>query len=154
MKLREIRELKAIVESLKKKGKKIVFTNGCFDILHPGHIYLLKTAKSYGDVLIVGLNSDSSISKIKPNRPILPQSARIEVLSSIAMVDYIVVFDDETPLDLIKEIGPNILVKGGDWKEDEVVGRDFADCVKIIDYIPGWSTSGIIEKIKKEADLF
>ncbi|MEW6006877.1 MAG: adenylyltransferase/cytidyltransferase family protein, partial [bacterium] len=104
-------ELKEIVDDLKNDGKRIVFTNGCFDILHPGHIHLLKTAKSLGDVLIVGLNSDSSVSKIKPNRPIMGKEARINLLSEIGLIDYIVVFDEEDPVRVIKEIKPHYLVK-------------------------------------------
>ncbi len=147
MKLKTIEELKEQVESLKNEGKKIVFTNGCFDILHPGHIHLLKKAKSFGDVLIIGLNSDSSISKIKPKRPIMPQDARIEILSEIELTDYIVVFDEEDPVKAIKEIKPDVLVKGGDWEIDKVKGREFAGEVKIVAYLSDWSTTKIIETI-------
>lgn len=148
-KLKNIEQLKEIVENLKNKGKKIVFTNGCFDILHPGHIHLLKHAKSFGDILILGLNSDVSISKIKPKRPIIPQSARIKILSEVSLIDYIVVFDEETPIKVIKEIKPNILVKGGDWEIENVAGREFVEGVRIVKYLPNWSTTKIIEKIKK-----
>lgn len=149
MKKLKINEIKKIVENLKKDGKKIVFTNGCFDILHPGHIHLLKRAKSFGDILILGLNSDSSISKIKPKRPIMPQRARIEILSEISLIDYIVVFNEKDPLNIIKKIKPDILVKGGDWKIEDVVGKEFVEEVKIVEYIKGWSTTKIIDKIKK-----
>ncbi|MEW6680063.1 MAG: adenylyltransferase/cytidyltransferase family protein [bacterium] len=149
-KLKEIGELKEIANDLKNEGKRIVFTNGCFDILHPGHIHLLKTAKSFGDCLILGLNSDASISKIKPNRPIMKQKARIEILSEIGLIDYIVVFDEEDPVNVIRKIKPDVLVKGGDWKENEVKGREFAGCVKIVEYLKDWSTTKIIEKIRNE----
>lgn len=148
-KVKAIDELKEILKALKASKKRIVFTNGCFDILHPGHIHLLKRAKSFGDVLIIGLNSDSSISKIKPGRPILPQDARIEVLSEISLVDYIVVFDEEDPVAVIKEIEPDVLVKGGDWKIEQVKGREFAKETKTVKYLKDWSTTKIIEKIKK-----
>ncbi|MEK9149753.1 MAG: adenylyltransferase/cytidyltransferase family protein [Candidatus Desantisbacteria bacterium] len=142
-------ELKEIVQRLKAQNKKIVFTNGCFDILHPGHIRLLRMAKEEGDVLIVGLNSDSSVSAIKPNRPIIPENERAEVLSALEMVDCVVIFSEAEPTDLIKEIMPNTLVKGGDWKEDEVKGREFSDKVKLFPYIEKWSTSSIITRCKK-----
>ncbi|MEW6102203.1 MAG: adenylyltransferase/cytidyltransferase family protein [bacterium] len=150
MKLKDIVELKEIVRDLRNSGKKIVFTNGCFDILHPGHIHLLKTAKSFGDCLILGLNSDSSVSKIKPNRPIMNQEARINVLSEIGLIDYIVVFDEKDPVNIIRKIKPDVLVKGGDWKEDKVKGKEFAGCVKIVEYLKDWSTTKIIEKIRNE----
>lgn len=142
-------ELKEVVKSLKAQNKKIVFTNGCFDLLHIGHTRLLNMAKEEGDVLIVGLNSDSSVSAIKPDRPIIPENERAEVLSCLEMVDYIVIFNEPEPTDLIKEIMPNTLVKGGDWKEDEVKGREFADKVKLFTYIEKWSTSSIITRCKK-----
>ena len=142
-------ELKGVVENLKAQNKRIVFTNGCFDLIHIGHIRLLKMAKGEGDVLIVGLNSDSSVSAIKPDRPIIPEDARAEVLSALEMVDYVVIFDEPEPTDLIKEIMPNILVKGGDWKENEVKGREFSDKVKLFPYLEKWSTSSIITRCKK-----
>jgi len=150
MKCKSLFELKEIVKNLRKEGKKIVFTNGCFDILHPGHIHLLRKARSFGDILIIGLNSDSSISKIKPKRPIMPQGARIEVLSEIGLVDYIIVFEEKDPLRVIKEIKPDVLVKGGDWKIADVVGREFAKKVRIVEYLKDWSTTGIIKKIRDE----
>ncbi|MBU1262685.1 adenylyltransferase/cytidyltransferase family protein [bacterium] len=142
-------ELKGVVKNLKAQNKKIVFTNGCFDLIHIGHTRLLKMAKEEGDVLIVGLNSDSSVSAIKPNRPIIPENERAEVLSALEMVDYVVIFSEPEPTDIIKEIKPNILVKGGDWKEDEVKGREFSDKVKLFAYIEKWSTSTIITRCKK-----
>jgi D-beta-D-heptose 7-phosphate kinase/D-beta-D-heptose 1-phosphate adenosyltransferase len=142
-------ELKTVVDSLKAEDKKIVFTNGCFDIIHIGHIRYLKEAKALGDVLIVGLNSDNSVSLIKPNRPINPQNHRAEVLSSLAIVDYVTLFDEETPYELIKLVQPDVLVKGGDWKTEEIVGSDIAKETHSLPYIKGVSTSGIIEKIKR-----
>jgi rfaE bifunctional protein nucleotidyltransferase chain/domain len=109
-------ELKKVIDKLKSDGKKIVFTNGCFDIIHIGHIRYLKDAKVFGDVLVVGLNSDKSVSKIKPARPINYQNQRAEVLSSLEMVDYVTIFDEKTPYELIKLVEPDVLVKGGDWK--------------------------------------
>ncbi len=142
-------ELKGIVDSQKARGRKIVFTNGCFDILHIGHIRCLKEAKSLGDVLVVGVNSDRSVSRIKPERPVNPQDQRAEVLASLAMVDYVTIFDEETPYELIKLLRPDVLVKGGDWKKEEIIGSDIAKETYSLPYIKGVSTSAIIEKIKR-----
>jgi len=142
-------ELKQHVETLKTEGKKLVFTNGCFDIVHAGHIRYLKEAKALGDVLIVGLNSDTSVSAIKPGRPVNPQDQRAEVLSSLEMVDYVTLFDEETPYELIKLLHPDILVKGGDWKKEDIVGSDIAKETYSLPYIQGISTTEIIERIKK-----
>lgn len=141
-------ELKKVIDKEKANGKKIVFTNGCFDILHVGHIRYLKEAKTLGDLLIVGLNSDLSISKIKPNRPFNPQNHRAEILSSLEMVDYVVIFDEETPYELIKLVQPDVLVKGGDWKKEDIVGSDIAKETYSLPYVKGISTSKIIEKIR------
>ena len=142
-------ELKQHVEKLKTEGKKLVFTNGCFDIIHAGHVRYLKEAKALGDVLIVGLNSDKSVSAIKPGRPVNPQDQRAEVLSSLEMVDYVTLFDEETPYALIKLLQPDILVKGGDWKKEDIVGSDIAKETYSLPYIQGISTTEIIERIKK-----
>ena len=142
-------ELKKIVDGQKASGRKIVFTNGCFDILHIGHIRCLKESKSLGDVLIVGINSDRSVSLIKPQRPVIPQDQRAEVLASLGMVDYVTIFDEETPYELIKLLLPDVLVKGGDWKKEEIIGSDVAKETFSLPYIEGVSTSAIIEKIKK-----
>jgi D-beta-D-heptose 7-phosphate kinase/D-beta-D-heptose 1-phosphate adenosyltransferase len=142
-------DLKETVERLKANGKKIVFTNGCFDILHVGHIRYLKKAKALGDILVIGLNSDTSVSMIKPKRPINPQDHRAEILASLEMVDYVILFDEETPYELIKFIQPDILVKGGDWKKEEIVGFDIAKETYSLPYIKGISTSEIIERIKR-----
>ncbi len=136
------------------KDKKIVFTNGCFDILHSGHIHLLKNAKMLGDALILGLNTDSSIKRLKGNdRPINNEKERVEILSSLAYVDYIVLFDEDTPLNIIKMINPDILVKGSDYKNKEVVGSDIVlkngGRVELIDLIEGKSTTNIINRLKE-----
>jgi len=142
-------ELKQKVDRLKAEGKKIVFTNGCFDIIHVGHIRYLREAKALGDVLIVGLNSDRSVSALKSGRPINPQAQRAEVLTSLEMVDYVTLFDEETPYELIKLLQPDILVKGGDWKKENIVGSDIAKETFSLPYVKGVSTTEIIEKIKK-----
>jgi D-beta-D-heptose 7-phosphate kinase/D-beta-D-heptose 1-phosphate adenosyltransferase len=142
-------KLKKTVVRLKAKNKKVIFTNGCFDIIHIGHVRYLKEAKGLGDVLIIGLNSDRSVSSIKPDRPINPQNHRAEVLSSLEMVDYVVLFDEETPYELIKLIQPDVLVKGGDWKKGEIVGSDIARETYSLPYVEGVSTTGIIERIKR-----
>jgi rfaE bifunctional protein nucleotidyltransferase chain/domain len=142
-------KLKKTVDRLKAKGKKIVFTNGCFDIIHIGHVRYLKEARALGDVLVIGLNSDKSVSSIKPNRPVNPQTHRAEVLSSLEMVDYVMLFDEETPYELIKLIQPDVLVKGGDWKKEEIVGSDIAKETYSLPYIEGVSTTEMIERIKR-----
>jgi D-beta-D-heptose 7-phosphate kinase/D-beta-D-heptose 1-phosphate adenosyltransferase len=141
-------EAEKIIRSLNAENKSVVFTNGCFDILHVGHLELLEKAKSFGDVLIVGMNSDSSMKQIKgPDRPILTEQDRARLLAAIEMVDYVVLFDEETPFELLRQIKPNILVKGGDYKLNEIIGRDIVDEVKIIPFVRGKSTSSIIDKI-------
>ena len=151
----ELSELKREISKIRKEKKKIVFTNGCFDILHLGHIHLLKKAKKLGDVLIIGLNSDSSVKKIKgEERPIKDENTRAQILASLEMVDFVVIFKEKTPLRLIKSIRPDVLVKGGDWKESEIVGADFVKSykgkVKRIKYLKGHSTTQIIKRIKGE----
>jgi rfaE bifunctional protein nucleotidyltransferase chain/domain len=141
-------ELKKTVDRLRAEDKKIVFTNGCFDIIHIGHVRYLKKAKGLGDVLVVGLNSDRSVSIIKPKRPVNPQNHRAEVLSSLEMVDYVALFDEETPYELIRLIQPDVLVKGGDWRKEDIVGSDIVKETLSIPYIKGISTSEIIDKIK------
>ncbi len=142
-------ELRSTVHRLKAEGKKIVFTNGCFDLIHIGHVRSLKEAKKLGDVMFVGLNSDRAVSLTKPQRPIIPQDQRAEILASLNMIDYVSLFDEETPYELIKLIQPDVLVKGGDWKKEDVVGADIAKETHSIPYIQGISTTEIIEKIKK-----
>jgi len=141
--------LQKIVAGAQSHGRKIVFTNGCFDLIHTGHIKYLRQAKALGDILVIGLNSDASVSRIKPKRPINPQEQRAEVLSSLEMVDYVALFDEDTPYELIKFLKPDILVKGGDWKKEDIVGSDIAGETHSLPYIEGVSTSEIIEKIKR-----
>jgi D-beta-D-heptose 7-phosphate kinase/D-beta-D-heptose 1-phosphate adenosyltransferase len=148
-KIKNLAEIKKIVQRLQIQGKSIVFTNGCFDLLHPGHIKILREAKKKGDVLLVGLNSDDSIRRLKGNtRPILDETARALILSAISYVDYIVLFKEDTPYKLIKEIRPDYLIKGQDWDKDKVIGREFAKKVVCIKFYPGYSTTAIIKKIK------
>jgi len=142
-------ELKETADRLKAGGKRIVFTNGCFDIIHIGHMRYLKEAKALGDVLVVGLNSDKSVTMLKPDRPIIPQNQRAEILSSLEMVDYVTLFDEGTPYELIKLLQPDILVKGGDWKKEDIVGHDIVRKTVSLPYIKGISTTEIIERIKK-----
>jgi len=132
---------------LRAQGEKIVFTNGCFDILHAGHVRYLREARRLGDVLIVGLNSDRSVSAIKPGRPINSEKNRAEVLAALASVDYVVVFSEKTPYNLIKALKPDILVKGGDWKKEDIIGSDIAKETYSLPFIKGISTTRIIEKI-------
>ncbi len=146
-------ELKNEIDNLKKQGNKIVFTNGCFDIIHVGHIRYLKEAKKLGDILVIGLNSDISVKKIKPSRPVNPENERAEVLSSIEMVDFVTFFDEETPYNLIKFLEPDVLVKGGDWKVENIVGAELVKEVYSLPYIKGFSTTGIIEKILKKYSI-
>ena len=143
-------EIIAIAERLKKEGKKVVFTNGCFDILHVGHVKYLQEAKSYGDVLIVGLNSDSSVRVLKgPSRPVNPEEDRAYILAALESVDYVVMFSDETPYELIKGIAPDILVKGGDYEGKAVVGAEFAGELRLVTFVDGKSTTSTIERINK-----
>lgn len=134
------------------KNKKIVFTNGCFDILHAGHVSYLNEAKSLGDLLIVGLNSDASVKRLKgDSRPINNEAERKFLLENLKAVDCVEIFEDDTPLDLIKAINPNLLVKGGDWQINQIVGSDFVIAnggeVKSLKFVDGLSTTGTIEKI-------
>jgi len=143
-------EIIALSKDLKARDKKIVFTNGCFDILHTGHVRYLETAKSYGDVLILGLNSDRSVTTLKgKGRPINTQLDRAYILAALEAVDYVVIFDEDTPYDLIKAIRPHALVKGGDYEGKEVVGQDIADELKLVQFVDGKSTTKTIEKIQK-----
>ncbi|MBT6965753.1 MAG: D-glycero-beta-D-manno-heptose 1-phosphate adenylyltransferase, partial [Flavobacteriales bacterium] len=143
-------EISYIVSELKNKDKKIIFTNGCFDILHIGHIKYLEKSKSFGDILILGLNSDDSIRRLKgKNRPINTQTDRAYILASLEVVDYLVIFDEDTPFDLIKLIKPDVLVKGGDYEGKEVVGQDIAKELKLVKFINDKSTTKTIERMQK-----
>lgn len=150
-KIQDRQSMKKICDRLRKAGKKIVFTNGCFDILHAGHVRYLKQARKLGDVLIIGLNSDASVSGIKPGRPINSEKNRAEVLSSLASVDHVVIFNEKTPYNLIKAVRPAVLVKGGDWKPEEIIGSDIAKETFSLPFVKGLSTTRIIEKILKSA---
>jgi rfaE bifunctional protein nucleotidyltransferase chain/domain len=148
-------QLKKVLRKVKASKGKIVFTNGCFDILHAGHISYLEKAKSLGDIFIIGLNSDLSVRKVKgKTRPIVTQKNRARVLAALSCVDYIVIFNTLTPFNLIKTIKPDVLVKGGDWKIKDIVGGDFVKSyggvVKSLPYIKGFSTKAIIKKIKSK----
>jgi len=136
--------------SIKPAGK-IVFTNGCFDILHKGHISYLSQASELGDLLVIGLNSDSSVQRLKgKNRPVQDQSSRAIILAALEFVNYVIIFEEDTPLNLIKHVRPDILVKGGDYKKEEIVGYEFVTSnggeIRIIEFIEGYSSSSIIEK--------
>jgi len=145
-------ELKVTVDRLKREGKKVVFTNGCFDILHAGHTRYLREARKLGDALILALNSDSSVRSIKgPMRPIVPEAERAEVVAALDSVDYVTVFDELTPLELIEFLRPDVIVKGGDWAEKDIVGaetvRKWGGRVAIMPEIEGASTTNIIDKV-------
>jgi rfaE bifunctional protein nucleotidyltransferase chain/domain len=142
-------ELKHEREKLRAAGKRLVFTNGCFDILHVGHVRYLRNARELGDVLLVALNSDQSVTRIKPGRPVIPEGQRAEMVASLEMVDYVTLFDEDTPYELIKLLGPDVLVKGGDWKREEIVGSDIVPETYSLPYIKGVSTTEIMEKIKR-----
>ena len=146
-----IKDLDAFVSNIKDKYNKIVFTNGCFDIIHKGHLTHLKQARAYGDVLIIGLNSDASVKKLRgKNRPINTFEDRRDVLAGFEFVDFVVEFDDETPLELIKAIRPDVLVKGGNYTTDEVVGKEFAQETQILPLLEGYSTNEIIKTMTEE----
>jgi D-beta-D-heptose 7-phosphate kinase/D-beta-D-heptose 1-phosphate adenosyltransferase len=150
VKKQSVKSLKRIVSALKQKSKTIVFTNGCFDLIHPGHIKIIKEAKKSGDILIVGLNSDKSVKKIKgKTRPLLNQKARVTILSAIQYVDYLTIFDQKTPYLLIKSLRPDILVKGQDWPKDKIIGHKLVKKIVQVKMSPGYSTTNIIKKIKK-----
>jgi rfaE bifunctional protein nucleotidyltransferase chain/domain len=138
--------------ALRRQEKRIVFTNGCFDLLHPGHIYTLTQAKALGDVLVVGINSDASVKRLKgEKRPILNELERATVLAALEAVDYVITFEEDTPLQLIRALQPDILVKGGDWSAETVVGKEEVEArggqVVLIPYQTGASTTGIIERV-------
>jgi D-beta-D-heptose 7-phosphate kinase/D-beta-D-heptose 1-phosphate adenosyltransferase len=139
--------------SLHERGQRIVFTNGVFDLLHPGHVRYLQAARHEGDALIVGVNSDRSVRANKgPSRPIIPENERAELLAALACVDAVVIFDEDTPADVIRRVQPDVLVKGADWAADQIVGRDTVEArggkVVRIPVEQGWSTSNILERIR------
>ncbi len=135
-------------------GRAVVFTNGCFDLLHLGHLELLEQARRAGDILVVGINSDASVARLKgAGRPVIPEGERAETLLALEAVDRVTVYDEETPLEVIEALRPDVLVKGADWALDEIVGRDVVEstggCVLRVELLPERSTSGLIEKIKR-----
>ena len=146
--------LKDKLETLRQEGKKIAFTNGCFDILHVGHVRYLREASKTADVLVLALNSDSSVRSIKGiKRPLVPEQERAEVLAALEFIDFVTIFDELTPLELITYLKPDFLIKGGDWPEEKVVGREeikqWGGKVAIIPEVEGKSTTNIVEKIRK-----
>ncbi len=152
-KIKTFPELLRTLKKLRAENKTVVFTNGCFDILHVGHVSYLRKAKSLGDILVAGLNSDSSVRKLKGKaRPIVKQKNRAMVLSALSCVDFIVIFNSLTPFSLIKGIRPDVLLKGGDWKAKDIVGGKFVKSyggkVKSLPYIKGFSTKALIRRIK------
>jgi rfaE bifunctional protein nucleotidyltransferase chain/domain len=150
-KIKSLRELGAIRGRLRRQRKKVVFTNGCFDVLHEGHVRLFRLAKKRGDVLVVALNTDASVRKLKgPDRPVFPLKERLEVMSALADVDYVTWFAEATPRKIISVLQPDVLVKGGDWKRGEVVGRAEVEAdggkVVIVPYLSGRSSTSLIRK--------
>lgn len=150
LKIKSLRSLKKWVETQRKQGKKIVFTNGCFDILHAGHVSILEFSRGKGDVLIVGLNSDASVKRLKgPARPVNLQADRALVLAALESVSAVCIFEEDTPYELIQQVRPDVLVKGGDYKPGEIVGREFAGKVVRFKLLQGRSTTNIIKKVSK-----
>ncbi|HWF62098.1 MAG TPA: D-glycero-beta-D-manno-heptose 1-phosphate adenylyltransferase [Nitrospira sp.] len=147
-------QLLSILSSERTKGKQIVFTNGCFDLMHIGHTRYLEAASALGDVMVVGVNSDASVRTLDKasDRPIVPEAQRAEVLAALGCVDFVVIFDESDPLQLITAIQPDVLVKGGDWVIDQIVGREIVEAhggiVKTIPLVPGLSTSGLLQRIR------
>jgi len=153
-KIKTLLALKRIITGLKKRQKKIVFTNGCFDIIHLGHVTYLEKAKKSGDILIVGLNSDRSVKQIKGDlRPLVPQDERAALLAALESVDYVVIFNEDNPYNLISQVNPDVLVKGGDWGSNRIIGADFVKSrggkVKRIKYLEGYSVTKLIKKLQR-----
>ena len=153
-KIKNLRELKRIISSLKAKGKRIVFTNGCFDLLHYGHVKYLESAKRKGDILIAAINCDASVKRIKGNkRPIINEKDRAGIIAALESVDYVVLFKEDTPSKIIKLLKPDILIKGADWDKKGIVGRDFVlsygGRISTINLVKGRSTTNLIKKIAK-----
>ncbi|MGZ8381006.1 MAG: D-glycero-beta-D-manno-heptose 1-phosphate adenylyltransferase [Nitrospira sp.] len=150
-------QLLSVLSDERAKGKRIVFTNGCFDLMHIGHTRYLQAAKALGDVLVVGVNSDVSVRTLDkaPDRPIVPEAQRAEVLAALGCVDFVVTFDESDPLQLITTVQPDVLVKGGDWAIDRIVGRELVEArggvVKTIPLVPGLSTTGLLQRIRSTA---
>jgi D-beta-D-heptose 7-phosphate kinase/D-beta-D-heptose 1-phosphate adenosyltransferase len=154
-KIIDLEEIGAVVRGHRIRGEKIVFTNGCFDLLHAGHLQTLRQASQLGEVLVVGINSDASVRRIKgQGRPIIPEPDRLELVAALGFVRYVVVFEEDTPQRLIEEVRPDVLVKGEDWEGKEVVGEDVVKArggtVRFVKQVKGISTSNLIKKIKEE----
>jgi len=154
-KINSLARLKRILQRLRRNGKRIVFTNGCFDILHYGHVKYLQDARSKGDYLVVAVNSDASIKMIKAkNRPVIPQGDRLRTVAALGSVDFVVLFNEDNPLRLIKALKPDILIKGADWSKKKIIGADFVagygGKVLTVNLVKGRSTSAIIEKIVRD----
>jgi rfaE bifunctional protein nucleotidyltransferase chain/domain len=152
-KIKPLDGLKEIAAKAKTDGKKIVFTNGCFDLLHRGHVYVLREAKACGDILIVGVNSDRSVKAIKgADRPVLLERDRLELIAAMEMVDYVVLFDEPDPYNVIAALRPHVLAKGGDWSGEKIIGADIVEKeggrVAVIPYLNGFSTTELIERIR------
>ena len=153
-KIKTIRQLKPVLARLRRRGRRIVFTNGCFDLLHIGHLRYLQRARRHGDRLVVAINSDRSVKKIKdPLRPLLPQAERAEVLAALSCVDYVTIFDEPNPLVVITDLQPDVLIKGSDWGKNKIIGRDVVERrggrVRRVPLVKGVSTTRLIEKIRK-----
>jgi rfaE bifunctional protein nucleotidyltransferase chain/domain len=147
-KIVNIEDLKKALAACRGKGMRIVFTNGCFDIIHVGHVRYLRAARALGDILVVGLNSDASVARLKPGRPINSESDRAETLAAMEMVDFITIFTEDTPYELITSVKPDVLVKGGDWKKEDIVGSDIVAEVHSLPFTAGMSTTAIIDRIR------
>lgn len=148
------RDLAATLEKLRREGRKVVFTNGCFDILHPGHVRYLERARALGDILVVALNSDVSVRRLKgPERPVQAERDRCEIVAGLGCVGFVTIFEEDTPREIIDELMPDVLVKGADWTLDNIVGRDLVESrgglVFALEFEEGFSTSRIIEKIRR-----
>ncbi len=148
--------LRRRLAGLRRSGNRIVFTNGCFDLLHPGHVRYLSAAKRLGDVLVVAVNSDASVRRLKgPGRPLVNERDRCEVLAALEVVDYVTTFEEDTPYALIKQLQPDVLVKGGDWKPDQIVGADVVygrgGMVRSLPYAPGYSTTALVKRVSRQS---
>lgn len=148
-KIKTASEMRDIIDQTRKTGGTAVFTNGCFDVLHPGHVQYLEKSRTLGDYLIVGLNSDASIKQIKgPSRPIVEEDARAYMLASLSCVDYVVLFEEDTPTNLLAALCPNILVKGADWEGKTLPGSESVDRVEFMTFLDGWSSTDVIGRIR------
>ncbi|GKS65780.1 glycerol-3-phosphate cytidylyltransferase [Nitrospira sp.] len=156
-KIRPLDQLLSTLSAERGTGKRIVFTNGCFDLMHIGHTRYLQAARDLGDILVVGVNSDASVRSLDkaPDRPIVPEAQRAEVLAALGCVDYVIIFNESDPLRVITSVQPDVLVKGGDWAIDRIIGRDIVEArggvVKTIPLVPGFSTTGLLERIRSAA---